>query len=34
MGGRVAARVSELGGLAVELDLPHARLPAELAAAR
>jgi two-component system sensor histidine kinase KdpD len=34
MGGRVGARASALGGLAVEIDLPHARLPAELAAAR
>ena len=34
MGGRVRARASELGGLAVEIDLPHARLPAELATAR
>lgn len=34
MGGRVRARASELGGLAVELDLPHARLPAELATGR
>lgn len=34
MGGRVRARASALGGLAVEMDLPHARLPAELAATR
>ncbi|HTK46328.1 MAG TPA: DUF4118 domain-containing protein [Patescibacteria group bacterium] len=34
MGGRVRARASSLGGLAVEMDLPHARLPAELAASR
>jgi two-component system sensor histidine kinase KdpD len=34
MGGRVRARASDLGGLAVELDLPHADLPAELAATR
>jgi two-component system, OmpR family, sensor histidine kinase KdpD len=34
MGGRVRARASSLGGLAVEMDLPHARLPAELAATR
>jgi len=34
MGGRVHARPSSLGGLAVEMDLPHARLPAELAASR
>jgi two-component system sensor histidine kinase KdpD len=33
MGGEVRARRSELGGLAVELDLPRAQLPAELAAA-
>jgi two-component system, OmpR family, sensor histidine kinase KdpD len=32
MGGRVAARRSQLGGLAVELELPLARLPAELSA--
>jgi two-component system sensor histidine kinase KdpD len=32
MGGRVGARASDLGGLAVEMDLPHARLPAELTA--
>jgi two-component system sensor histidine kinase KdpD len=31
MGGEVAARRSELGGLAVELELPRAELPAELA---
>lgn len=30
MGGRVTARRSDLGGLAVELDLTPARLPAEL----
>jgi two-component system sensor histidine kinase KdpD len=34
MGGRVAARRSELGGLAVDLDLPVASVSAELAAAR
>jgi two-component system, OmpR family, sensor histidine kinase KdpD len=34
MGGRVRARASDLGGLAVEMDLPHARLPAELASTR
>jgi two-component system sensor histidine kinase KdpD len=34
MGGRVQARASSLGGLAVEMDLPQARLPAELAATR
>ena len=34
MGGRVRARASSLGGLAVEMDLPQARLPAELAASR
>jgi len=34
MGGRVQARPSTLGGLAVEMDLPHALLPAELAASR
>ena len=34
MGGRVRARASSLGGLAVEMDLPHARLPADLAGAR
>ena len=34
MGGRVSARASDLGGLAVEIDLPHARLPAELTASR
>jgi two-component system sensor histidine kinase KdpD len=28
MGGRVAARTGDLGGLAVEIDLPIARLPA------
>ena len=33
MGGKVAARVSELGGLAVDLDLPSASLPADLAGA-
>jgi two-component system sensor histidine kinase MprB len=31
MGGSVRAYRSSLGGLAVELDLPGARLPAELA---
>jgi hypothetical protein len=30
MGGRATARASELGGLAVDLDLPPATLPAEL----
>ena len=34
MGGRVRARASSLGGLAVEMDLPQAQLPAELAASR
>ncbi len=34
MGGRVRARASGLGGLAVEMDLPQAQLPAELAASR
>jgi two-component system sensor histidine kinase KdpD len=29
MGGRVAARTSQLGGLAVDIDLPVARVPAE-----
>ena len=32
MGGSVAARRSELGGLAIDIDLPRAQLPAELAA--
>lgn len=32
MGGEVSARRSELGGLAVEIKLPRAQLPAELAA--
>ena len=32
MGGRVAARRSELGGLALDLDLPLAPMPADLAA--
>jgi signal transduction histidine kinase len=32
MGGAVTARSSDLGGLAVELELPLAELPAELAA--
>jgi hypothetical protein len=32
MGGTVTARASELGGLAVELELPLAQLPAELSA--
>jgi two-component system sensor histidine kinase KdpD len=32
MGGDVRARRSDLGGLAVEMDLPMAELPAELAA--
>ena len=31
MGGSVRAYRGSLGGLAVELDLPGARLPAELA---
>jgi two-component system sensor histidine kinase KdpD len=31
MGGEVRARRSELGGLAVEIELQHAELPAELA---
>jgi two-component system sensor histidine kinase KdpD len=30
MGGRVAARRSDLGGLAIDLDLPAASVPAEL----
>jgi two-component system sensor histidine kinase KdpD len=34
MGGRVRARASALGGLAVEMDLPHAQLPAELVGTR
>ena len=29
MGGRVAARRSELGGLAIDFDLPMAALPSE-----
>ena len=33
MGGHVAARRSELGGLAIDIDLPLAQLPAELAVA-
>jgi two-component system sensor histidine kinase KdpD len=33
MGGEVRARRSELGGLAVEIELPRAQLPAELAPA-
>src|SRR5262249_54594058 len=33
MGGQVSARPSDLGGLAVELDLPLASLPDELSAA-
>jgi two-component system sensor histidine kinase KdpD len=33
MGGRVAARRSELGGLAVDIDLPAATLPAGVGAA-
>jgi two-component system sensor histidine kinase KdpD len=32
MGARVSARASDLGGLAVDVDLPAADLPAELAA--
>jgi two-component system sensor histidine kinase KdpD len=32
MGGRVSGRPSELGGLAIEVDLPLASLPEELAA--
>jgi two-component system sensor histidine kinase KdpD len=31
MGGKVAARRSELGGLALDIDLPLAQVPAELA---
>jgi two-component system sensor histidine kinase KdpD len=31
MGGQVAARASDLGGLAIDIDLPRAQLPAELA---
>lgn len=34
MGGRVSARSSSLGGLAIEIDLQQAHLPAELAPAR
>lgn len=34
MGGKVAARRSELGGLAIDVDLPLAEVPAELAATR
>jgi two-component system sensor histidine kinase KdpD len=34
MGGHISARASELGGLAVDVGLPGARLPAELAAAK
>ena len=34
MGASAEARRSELGGLAVTLDLPLASLPAELAGAR
>ena len=30
MGGRVTARRSELGGLAIDLDLPVAAVPADL----
>jgi two-component system, OmpR family, sensor histidine kinase KdpD len=33
MGGRATARESELGGLAIDLDLPAATLPADLAVA-
>jgi two-component system sensor histidine kinase KdpD len=33
MGGRASARGSELGGLAIDLDLPAATLPADLATA-
>ena len=33
MGGKVSARRSELGGLAIEIDLPRATVPAELTAA-
>jgi hypothetical protein len=32
MGGSVTARASELGGLAIDLDLPRASVPAELSA--
>jgi hypothetical protein len=31
MGAEVTARPSELGGLAMDVDLPRATLPAELA---
>jgi K+-sensing histidine kinase KdpD len=31
MGGEVAARRSDLGGLAIDIDLPVAQVPAELA---
>jgi two-component system sensor histidine kinase KdpD len=34
MGGTVAARRSELGGLAIDVDLPRAEIPAELAGFR
>jgi two-component system sensor histidine kinase KdpD len=34
MGGKVCARHSELGGLAIDVDLPLAEVPAELAATR
>jgi hypothetical protein len=34
MGGQVAARRGALGGLAVDVDLPLADVPAELAATR
>jgi two-component system sensor histidine kinase KdpD len=34
MGGKVAARRSELGGLAIDVDLPLAEVPAELAVPR
>ncbi len=30
MGGRIAARISALGGLAIDIDLPSARVPAAL----
>ncbi len=32
MGGSVAARTSELGGLAIDMDLPRATVPADLSA--
>jgi hypothetical protein len=32
MGGRISARPSELGGLAIDIELRRASVPAELAA--